>query len=427
MDPAFTALIILAVIIILYITEIIPLALTSVAGCIAMVLFGVIEFNEAFGGFSANVVFLVGGMMFVGNALFETGGAELIGNKVKSMGKSNEKRILLIIMVVCGVLSAFLNNSATTAMFISVIFGMAGGNILFKRRLLMPLAFAANSGGMLTLIGSTPPIIVQGVLTDAGFEPLSFFEFALIGAPIFAFVIFYMLTAGYSQLSKVARDYDSKDFDLNTEGTAATAEEKQVEGKETTRMRLTFGILGLSIILFATEVIPSHLTSVIGAWLVMVTGCLKFKKAFKNYDWNTIFVLAGSLGIARGIELSGAAELIANNILNIGFADQPLVIMAIFVIVGMIFTQIVSNTAATAMLAPIGIYLAQGMGVSPYPFMLGLCTLAAAGFTTPVATPPNTMVLLGGYEFKDYLKIGGVLNLLVLIITILLVPFIWPF
>ncbi len=426
MDPAYTALIILGVIIILYITELIPLALTSIAGCIAMVLFGVIEFNEAFSGFSATVVFLVGGMMFVGNALFDTGAASLIGKKVKSIGKSSEKKILLIIMIVCGTLSAFLNNSATTAMFISIIFGMAGGSVLFKRRMLMPLAFSANSGGMLTLIGSTPPIIVQGVLTEAGYSPLSFFEFALIGGPIFAFVIIYMMTIGYSQLSKMGYKNDEAESELISEAADENSEE-QVEQKDTFKIKLTFGILGFCIILFATGIIPSHLTSVIGAWLVMVTGCLKFKKAFKNYDWTTIFILAGSLGIARGIELSGAAELIANNILNIGFAEQPIIIMGIFIASGMIFTQIVSNTAATAMLAPIGLFLAQGMGVSPYPFMLGLCTLAAAGFTTPVATPPNTMVLLGGYDFKDYLRIGGLLNLLVLGLTILLAPLIWPF
>ncbi len=426
MDPAFTALIILGVIIILYITEVIPLALTSVAGCIAMVLFGVIEFNEAFSGFSATVVFLVGGMMFVGNALFDTGGAALIGKKVKSMGKSSEKKILMIIMIVCGILSAFLSNSATTAMFISIIFGMAGGSVLFRRRMLMPLAFSANSGGMLTLIGSTPPVIVQGVLTEAGYRPLSFFEFALIGAPVFAFVVIYMMTIGYSQLSKMGYKNDEAEAELISDSADEDLEE-QSEQKDTTKMKLTFGILGFCIILFATGVIPSHLTSIIGAWLVMVTGCLKFKKAFKNYDWTTIFILAGSLGIARGIELSGAAELIANGILNVGFADQPIMIMAIFIAAGMIFTQIVSNTAATAMLAPIGLFLAQGMGVSPYPFMLGLCTLAAAGFTTPVATPPNTMVLIGGYDFKDYLRIGGVLNLLVLGLTILLAPLIWPF
>jgi len=426
MDSAITALLILAVIIILYITDIIPIALTSIAGCIAMVLFGVIEFGEAFSGFSANVVFLVGGMMFVGNALFETGGAQLIGDKIKALGKSSERRILIVIMLACGILSAFLSNSATTAMFISVIFGMAGGDVLFSRRLLMPLAFSANSGGMLTLIGSTPPIIVQGILTDAGYDPLGFFEFALIGLPVFIFVILFMMTIGASQLSKIVQA-KSESSEKPSSIASEINHKDESEKKETSKMRLTFGILGFCIILFATEVIPSHLTSVIGAWLVMITGCLKFRKAFKNFDWTTIFVLAGSLGIARGIELSGAAELIANQILNIGFAEQPIIIMGIFIAAGMIFTQIVSNTAATAMLAPIGLFLAQGMGVSPYPFLLGLCTLAAAGFTTPVATPPNTMVLLGGYSFTDYLRIGGLLNLLVLIMTILLVPLIWPF
>lgn len=427
MDPAILAIIILLITIVLYVTEVIPLPLTSVLGCILMVLSGILEFDEAFSGFSNTVVFLVGGMIFVGNALFETGGAELIGEKVKSLAKKSEKNVLIIVMVVGGLLSAFISNSATTALLISVTFGMAAtsGGMIKSQRVLMPIAFSANAGGMLTLVGSTPTLIVQGILIDAGYAPLGFFEFALIGGPVLILTILYMYTIGYNQLDRISKERGEEMEDIIKESAAAYTNNNG--NKDTSKRNLTFGIMALCMVLFATEIIPTHLTAVIGGWLVLATGCLNFQTAFKNFDWQTIIVLAGSLGIARGIEVSGAAELMANQILAVDFIDSPLLIMAIFVTIGMLFTQIISNTAATAMLAPIGIYLADGMGVSPYPLLLGLCTLAAAGFVTPVATPPNTMVLVGGYRFTDYIRVGAPLNILAVILVTFLAPLIWTF
>ncbi len=422
MDPAYIALIILGAVVVLYITELLPLPLTSVGGCVAMVIFGVATFGEAFSGFSNSTVFLVAGMMVVGTALFETGAAEDIGKKIATLAHSNEKRILLVIMITAGVLSAFLNNSTTTAMFITVIMGIAAASRgkIHSQRLIMPLAFACNAGGMLTLVGSTPTVIVQGVLTQAGYEPLGFFEFSLIGLPVFIAVIIYMSTIGYKALHKLA---DLKDTPVIPE----TEDPHSDNGKRTSKKKTAVAIMLLCIILFITEPFPPGLTAMIGAWLCLVTGCLKEKDTYRNFDWTTVLVLAGSLGIAQGLEISGAGQLIAEQVLELGVSSNPYVIFGIFIALGMILTQIMSNTATTAMMAPIALFMAQGLGVSPYPFMLGLCTLTAAGFATPVATPPNTMALVAGYTFKDYLKIGGILNIVVFIVTLVFVPLIWPF
>ncbi len=421
MDPAVLALMVLGVVVVLYITEVIPLALTSIGGCIAMALLGVVSFADAFSGFSNNVVLLIAGMMVVGSALFETGAAESIGCRITTAARSSEKIILLIIMLVVGMLSAFLNNTATTATFVTVVIGICMNNKAnFKgTRMLMPVAFAANAGGMLTLVGSTPTVIVQGVLTQAGHAPLGFFEFSKIGLPILALVVIYMLTVGYKALGGIKVGQNNK---------AASWEIPNGDRpKRTNKMKTALAIMLLCIILFATETIPTGLTAMLGAWLVLFTGCVKVRETFQNFDWTTVFVLAGSLGIAKGLEVSGAGQLISDSVLSIGFADSPYIIFATLVGIGMVLTQFMSNTATTALLAPIALFIAQGMDVSPYPLMLGLCTITAAAFASPVATPPNTMVLLAGYRFKDYLLVGGVLNLLVFVMVVFLVPIIWPF
>ena len=419
MDPAVLALIVLGVVVVLYVTEVIPLALTSIGGCIAMALLGIVSFSDAFSGFSNNVVLLIAGMMVVGSALFETGAAENIGNRITTAARSSEKIILLMIMVVVGMLSAFLNNTATTAVFVTVVFGIVMNNkTRFKSaRMLMPVAFAANAGGMLTLVGSTPTVIIQGVLTQSDYAPLGFFEFSKIGLPVLVLVIVYMLTIGYKSLNSLKVEKKKTPWEIpNGNGP-----------KKTHKMKTAVAIMLLCVVLFATEAIPTGLTAMVGAWLVLFTGCVRVKETFEHFDWTTIFVLAGSLGIARGLEVSGAGELISDTVLGIGFADSPYIIFAILVGIGGVLTQFMSNTATTALLAPIALFIAQGMGVSPYPLMLGLCSMTAAAFASPVATPPNTMVLVGGYRFKDYLLVGGVLNLLVYIMVISLVPIFWPF
>lgn len=423
MEPEVTALLILAVVVFLYISELIPLAVTSFGGCAAMVLLGVTDFSTAFSGFSSNVVFLVGGMILVGIALFQTGAAELVGNHIISLTRSNEKLTLLAIMVVAGILSAFLNNSSTCAMFIYIIAGMAVSSRgkIGARRLLMPLAFAANAGGMITLVGSTPPLIVQGVLTQNGYNPLGFFEFALIGLPVFLLVIVYMSTIGYRLTDRL------QEPDLSRRCAAPNGHGGEHPAHPRRQMYIALGIMGLCVVLFATEVIPPELTSVLGAFLVLVTGCVTEKEAYESFDWATVLVLAGSLGIARSLDVSGAGRLIADSVLSLGFGDSPFMVYAAILALAGVLTQIMSNTATTAMLAPIALFISQGLGVSPYPMLIGLCTMTAAAFASPVATPPNTMVLIGGYRFKDYLLIGGTMNVLVYLLVVLLVPVIWPF
>ncbi len=94
---------------------------------------------------------------------------------------------------------------------------------------------------------------------------------------------------------------------------------------------------------------------------------------------------------------------------------------------GLVLTQFTSNTAVTAMLAPIALFLSQELGVSPYPMLMALAATCAAAFATPVATPPNTLVLTAGYRFTDYLVVGGLLTVLSYGVVLLLVPIVWPF
>jgi len=423
--PALASLVVLGVTLFFYVTEWIPLGITAVAACVAMALLGVVDFPVAFSGFASDVVFLVGGMVVVGAALVESGASQLLGETLLKRAGASERGLLVVAILVAGVLSAFLNNTTVTAMFIPVIMGMtvpSGGRIR-PGNILMLIAFATSAGGMMTLVGSTPTLIVQGVLERSGLRPFGFFEFAWVGAPVLLILLVYSLLLGYPTMQRVMarRQPGIAEAWVAGNGTMSPPRNKR-------KIAITSGVMLLCVGLFASGAIPVGLTAMLGAVLVITTGCISDVAAYRRMDWNTVFVLAGSMGIAAALDRSGGGMLLADAVLrSLGPSVSPFTVLAAVSGLGLVLTQITSNTAVTAMLAPIALFLSQQMGVSPYPMMMALAATCAAGFATPVATPPNTLVLTAGYRFTDYLVVGGLLTAICYGVVILLVPLIWPF
>lgn len=425
MNPALTSLAVLGIALILYVTEWIPLAITAVGACVAMALLGVVDFSVAFSGFSSDVVFLVAGMVVVGAALVESGASQLLGQALLKRAGASERGLLVVAILVAGVLSAFLNNTTVTAMFIPLIMGMAVSSQgrIRPTNLLMTIAFATSAGGMMTVAGSTPPLIVQGVLDRAGLRPFGFFEFAWVGAPILLILLVYTLLFGYPATQRLLarRPAGIAETWVAGDGTNPVPRNKR-------KIAVSSLVMLLCVGLFASGVLPMGLTAMLGAVLVIVGGGITDREAYRRMDWNTVFVLAGSMGIAAALDKSGGGKLLADFVLRaLGPSVSPFTVLAAVCGLGLVLTQLTSNTAVTAMLAPIALFLSQEMGVSPYPMLMAIATTCAAAFATPVATPPNTLVLTAGYRFTDYLVVGGLLAVLSYGVVILLVPIVWPF
>lgn len=425
MTPALLSLVVLGCAFFLYITEWIPLGITAVGACVAMVLLGVVEFPVAFSGFASDVVFLVGGMLVVGAALVESGASQLLGETLLKRAGASERGLLAVAILVAGALSAFMNNTTVTAMFIPLIMGMAVSSRgrIRPANLLMTVAFATSAGGMMTLVGSTPPLIVQGVLDRAGLQPFGFFEFAWIGAPVLLVLLVYSLLFGYPLTQRLfaGRPTVIAEAWVAGDGTNPVPRNRRKVAVSSLVMLLCMG-------LFASGAIPIGLTAMLGAVLVIVTGCISDVSAYRRMDWNTVFLLAGSMGIAAALDRSGGGQLLADSVLRaLGPAVSPFTVLAAISGLGLVLTQVTSNTAVTAMLAPIALFLSQQMGVSPHPMMMAVATTCAAAFATPVATPPNTLVLTAGYRFTDYVLVGGLLTALSYGLVLLIVPLVWPF
>ena len=429
MDPAIITLCVLGVAAFLFITELIPLAVTAMAACTALGILGVLPSKAVYAGMSNSTVVLFGGMFVIGAAMFKTGLAEAIGVAVVKKAGTNEIPLMAAIMTVTIILSAVSSNTGTVACLMPVIIGICTVAKLPASKQLMPLAIAANVGGTITMIGTPPNVIVTGALTTAGLPTFGFFAFAWIGIPLSLIITVYTLFIGrHFVAAKTAGAMDEEALKAAKEEAGASGDDAP---KSKTKMWIS-GLILIGVVLCMAldlKTVPLHTAAVTGAILCVVTGCLKEKEAYAGIDWVTIFLFAGMLSVASAMEKTGAGKLIADTVVSMmGTNPNPYVLTAVLFLISNVLTQFMSNTASAALLAPIGISIAQSIGADPKPVLMALGIAASCAFATPMATPPNTLVLgPGGFSFNDYAKVGVPMCLLSLVICLVVIPIVWPF
>ena len=429
MDPAITTLCVLAVAAFLFVTELIPLAVTAMAACTALGILGVLPSKQVYAGLSNSTVVLFGGMFVIGAAMFKTGLAEAVGLWVVNKAGTKEVPLMGAIMIVTIALSAVSSNTGTVACLMPVIIGIANAANIPASKELMPLAVAANVGGTITMIGTPPNVIVTGALSAAGLPSFGFFEFALIGVPLSVIVLVYMLTIGRRTIP--VKNAGAMDADAVEAAKKEAGASDDNAPKSKTKMWIS-GLILLGVVAAMAlnlKTVPLQTAAVTGAILCVITGCLKEKEAYAGIDWVTIFLFAGMLSVATAMDKTGAGKLIADTVVNMmGEHPNPVVLCAVLYLISNVLTQFMSNTASAALLAPIGISIAQSIGADPKPVLMAIGIAASMAFATPMATPPNTLVLgPGGFSFNDYVKVGVPLCIITFIVSVIIIPIFWPF
>jgi len=423
--PSTITLIILGVAAILFFTELFPLPVTAMLVPIALTLTGCIEPAEAFKNFGNKFVILFLAMFIVGEAVFRTGLAHMIGKFTVKIAGTNKTLLLVLIMLVAGVMSAVLSNTGTTVVFIPIVLGICTSAGIHAGKILMPMAFAASLGGTMTLVGTPPNGVVNSDLEKAGLESFGFFEFGKIGILLFVAGIIYYALIGKKFLPNTGK---------SSQESNNTQEEMKFRTKKMPAAIVIFaGVIVVMAVgkyinnpLMKTTGIPLEVVAMLGACLVIMTKCITMEEAFKSVSWTTIFLFAGMLAMSTAMTKTGAAKNVADIV--VANIENPRVLLAVTFLITAVATNFMSNTATTAIMAPIGISIAAGFGVSPLPIVMGVAMAASCCFMTPIATPPNTIVLgPGKYRFIDYLKAGWPLQIITFIIAIIFIPIFWPF
>ena len=190
---------------------------------------------------------------------------------------------------------------------------------------------------------------------------------------------------------------------------------------------VAIGLLLLMLVPVIAGWLPIAASALLAGILMVITGCLTMDEAYQSIEWKAVFLVAGTLPLGIAMEKTGTAQYLAGFLVDTLGGLGPLALLAGFYVLTNLLTQFMSNAASTMLIAPIAIGAARQIGSEPYALLMTVAVAASAGFLTPVAHQSNVLVMgPGGYRFGDYLKSGLPLDLLTFVVTLLIVPLVWP-
>jgi di/tricarboxylate transporter len=193
------------------------------------------------------------------------------------------------------------------------------------------------------------------------------------------------------------------------------------------RAWISLAILAGMVVAAGTGVLSMLNAALIAGGLMLATRCINGPTARRSVDWQVLLVIGAALGIGRAMEFTGAAAYIADHFITLA-GTNPLLALAIVYGLTMVFTEVMSNNASAALMFPIAMATAETLHVSPMPFLMAIMIAASCGFATPIGYQTNLMVYgPGGYRFSDFVRFGGILNLLTWAVTVAVAPLVWKF
>ncbi len=426
MAPGYIALIITAVMLVLFVSQAFPLAITALLSAFAMCVFGLIDIKTVMAQFGTSNVFCVAGMMVVGAALFETGLAQLICDKIFAKSERNRTVFIITLLTAVVLFSAFLSNTTTAAMFLPVVAGIVAGSQNNKTTIknsYILVGYAAGLGGCMTLMGSpTQHQLGNALLTSNGFEPMAFFYGVRGTLILLAVIILYFIFIGDRIMEKTF-DFPEPEIDIPKK-----EKEAKRTGKEIYRMVMAGIIMVGCVTAIAMKWVSSGGGALIGATAVVVLGCIEPKKAISSINLSVVILLAALFAVSEGFNGSGAGEICVNAIFGLfGENVSPFILYAAIVLVSVLLTNVIDNIAAQALIGPIAIAIAIRLGINPMTMIFSVLCGCNVAYLTPISTPCITMTLTGGYRFRDYMRVGWPLSLVSYLAIILLFPLVYGF
>lgn len=573
--------------VILFATERLPVDLTAMIIMGAMLLSGMISAEDAIGGFSNPATVTVGAMFVLSAGLFKTGSVNLLGTSLARLGRISFWLVLVVMMLMVGLLSAFINNTAAVAIFLPVMLTIAKDCGFPAGRLLLPLSFASMFGGVCTLVGTSTNILVSSIAERHGLQPIGMFEPTSLGLIFFGAGSAYLLLIGIRMIPKRSAGgerspiFGSGDYQIEIvlgpearsvgtvlaasplledvairsvevfrngkrldqpadelllqvgdqlkvrcdlenfrklkerQGIALRQERREPLDEEAllveavvasgstldgrslkqARFRSRYGLTALAVrhrgrvmredleemqlkagdvLLFevaqkqlqllrddrtfvlvsqvelptfrksrmltavaivagvvvaaATGAVPIVAGAIVGCILMVLTRCLTLEEAYGSINWQVIFLLAGVLTLGTALETTGAARLIGGLLVEHLGSLGPVALVSGLYLATSLLTELMSNNATAALLAPIAIAAAESLGIDARPLLMAITFAASASFMTPVGYQTNTLIYgPGQFRYVDFLKVGTPLNILFWVLATIFIPRFWPF
>jgi sodium-dependent dicarboxylate transporter 2/3/5 len=428
-----------------WITEAVSISVTALLPIVLFPLSGGLPLSDTTASFGHKYIFLFIGGFVLSIALEKWNLHKRIALSIIKVVGTNVTQIILGFMVATAFLSMWISNTATAVMILPV--GMAivtqlkdnpntveNENMIFAKALMLAIAYSASIGGMATLIGTPPNLVLAGVVQETYNTEITFSQWFIFGFPIS--VIFLVLCWLY--LTKIAFKFKQKTF---PGGKNEINRQLRELGRFSFEEKLILSVFVLTALawitrsFFLSKFIPAiddTIIAIISAVLLFIlpsktkgTKLLNWGDTIK-LPWGILLLFGGGMALASGFEQSGLAVWIGSQLTSL--ETIPLIVLLFILITSVNFlTEITSNLATTAMLLPVLVSLAAAIGVHEYYLLVGATVAASCAFMLPVATPPNAVVFGSGYlEIQDMVKKGVWMNIISIILLTLIVYFILP-
>lgn len=435
-----------------WMTEALPIPVTSLLPIILFPLTNALDISETTSAYGDNVVFLFMGGFMIALAMEKWDLHKRIALTIISFIGTNTNLIILGFMVATGFLSMWISNTATAMMMVpiglAIIYQVTDAlkdrpeidtskeNFSFGKALMLGIAYSASLGGVATLIGTPPNTLLAGAINKMYGIELSFAKWMLFGVPIaWTFIIiawFYLVKVAYPS-----------EFKHLPGGKAVIQREKEKLGKASYEEIAVFIIfIGAALAWISRSFVLQELNENIDDTVIALVAALilfiipsKNRKGDRLLDWETavklpwgiLLLFGGGLAIAAGFVESGLSEWIGSQLIALQGVHM---LMILFVVTALVIflTEITSNTATASMMFPIMASLAVALEIHPYSVMIAAAVAASCAFMLPVATPPNAVVFGSGYlRIPDMAKAGFALNIIGIFLVTLAIYFLLPF
>ena len=378
-------IIILSIIGLLWITELIPISITSLMVPILAVLSGVFTVQEALAPFAHPIIFLFMGGFTLAGALHKYEIDLWIAQKMLKLAGGNFKLAVLFLMYATAILSMWMSNTATTAMMLPIALGISPTPYV-----LLSIAYAASIGGVGTLVGSPPNGIAAGILN------VSFGKWMEIGFPlslISIFIAFVILTLYFKPKAKTIE-----------------IEERKIK---IDRNGYKVGIIFLiTAALWISGTVHESIVSIGAIILLSILGLMDIREFNAWINWSVLILFGGGITLSKLLTKTGASKYLAHSLVDALGKTHIIVYAFVMVLFALAFTELTSNTATAAILIPILVSVAAQLKVSPMLIALPAGFAVSFAFMLPVATPPNALVYATGViKQKTMISVGAILEI----------------
>lgn len=422
MDQSTIAILILLVTLVLYAIPKMPLSVTTILAMLAMSVFGIIEYSDAYSGFSNSVIFLIAGLMVVGQATVTTGLAQRFGGILtKTKAASDERLFIIILFIISAFASVFVNAALTVAILMPIINAVVlkSNGAITRKGTYMALGISSVLGNNLLTISATSMLTAVSLMSESGYGEMSIFAPLAVNLPaVLVVVIMYII---------VGKKLQDKWFDFDEIPIEEDVETEKNSVEHPVWKQALVAVTLIAVIIALIMEVDFGLAALLGASVLIVTRCISESQAFKSIGWGTVIIVAGAIGFSKGIQASGAGEVIADFFIKISgpLGESGLGMCIVLFFIATLISNVMSDNATVAIVLPIAMAIAQSMNIDPTPLFLAACSGTKVALATPICVAPMTQIGVAGYRFKDYLKMGGLVNVICMLVTCVVIAVIY--